>query len=197
MKRARGPGRPRGKTLTRDDVVEAGVRCVEQNGAAALGVNDVARELGIKPASLYNHVNGSPELRGLVASEGYFRLLRALRAEVPATATARTRLLAFARAYRTFARCHPQLYASMTASPLPDGPAKEELRRVVLELLGAPLHELGVPRERAVDAIRALRSALVGFVQLELAREFEFSASADASFEYLTESLLSAWSRTP
>lgn len=43
-------GRPvKEKSLTQRDVVEAAIACVEAEGEAALGVNRVARELGITP----------------------------------------------------------------------------------------------------------------------------------------------------
>ena len=55
-------GRRKGPSLTRDDVVQAALQIVRMEGADALGVARVARELGIRPPSLYNHVASGPEL---------------------------------------------------------------------------------------------------------------------------------------
>lgn len=55
--------RPKGQTLTQKVIVEAAIACIQKEGESALGVNRVARELGIQPPSLYNHIAGNEELR--------------------------------------------------------------------------------------------------------------------------------------
>jgi AcrR family transcriptional regulator len=67
--------RPKGPTLTQKDIVDAAIAVLQKDGAAALGVNRVARELGIQPPSLYNHVAGNEGLFRLVALAGWQRFL--------------------------------------------------------------------------------------------------------------------------
>lgn len=63
-------GRPtKEKSLTQRDIIEAAIACVEAEGETALGVNRVARELGITPPSIYKHVESGATLRRLVALE--------------------------------------------------------------------------------------------------------------------------------
>ena len=60
-------------SLTRQDVIETAIACIEKEGESALGVNRVARELGIKPPAFYKHLNGNAELQKAVALKIYQR----------------------------------------------------------------------------------------------------------------------------
>ncbi len=187
--RGRGRGRPRGTTLTRDRVVEAALELVAKRGPSALGVGQLARALGIQPASLYNHIRDVDELHARVATVGYGRLLSALSAAATKARSAPDCIHALARAYREFARGQASLYRVMTARPLPDGQGKETLRSTLFGLLAPPLGALGVAPDHMIHAIRSLRCALAGFCALDLAGEFELPASSDESFEYLVRAL--------
>jgi AcrR family transcriptional regulator len=66
--------RRKGFALTREAVVAAAITLGERDGPGQLGVNAVARELGIKPPSLYNHVASGEALQQAVAIEGTRRL---------------------------------------------------------------------------------------------------------------------------
>ncbi len=49
-------GRPtKENSLTQQDVIEAAIACLDQEGESALGVNRVARELSIKPPAIYSN----------------------------------------------------------------------------------------------------------------------------------------------
>jgi AcrR family transcriptional regulator len=61
-------GRPtKANSLTKQDVIAAAIVCLDREGEAALGVNPVARELGIKPPAIYKHLDGKAGLRRAVA----------------------------------------------------------------------------------------------------------------------------------
>lgn len=60
-------GRPiKENSLSQQDVVAAAISCLDKQGETALGVNRVARELGIKPPA-YKHLDGNVGLRRAVA----------------------------------------------------------------------------------------------------------------------------------
>ncbi|HEY9768769.1 MAG TPA: TetR/AcrR family transcriptional regulator [Coleofasciculaceae cyanobacterium] len=60
-------GRPnKENSLTRKNVIEAAIACIEK-GASALGVNRVAKKLGIKPPAIYKHLQGNAQLKKAVA----------------------------------------------------------------------------------------------------------------------------------
>jgi AcrR family transcriptional regulator len=61
-------GRPtKENSLTPEAVIAAAIVCLDQEGEAALGVNRVARQLGIKPPAIYKHLEGNAGLQRAVA----------------------------------------------------------------------------------------------------------------------------------
>jgi AcrR family transcriptional regulator len=65
-------GRPSTPLLSRSIIAETTLRLVESEGADALSMRRIARELGVNPSSLYNHVGSRndliEEVRGLISS---------------------------------------------------------------------------------------------------------------------------------
>jgi AcrR family transcriptional regulator len=160
-----------GPSLSRDDVIAAAVGCVERDGAQSLGVNAVARALGIQPPSLYNHVGGNDDLRRAVALEGWRRLADALPGGGDFHATA--------HAYRAFARAQPRLYELMSTEPLEgDRAARDALLARFRALVDEDVH-----------ALRVVRAALHGFVLLEATGQFGLREPVEASFERLVDAL--------
>ena len=53
---------PRRAKVDKNQVVATAADLVNREGADALSLNRLASELGIKPPSLYNHINGLPHL---------------------------------------------------------------------------------------------------------------------------------------
>src|SRR5690349_12348574 len=70
----RRPGRPRRSVLTRERVLDTALRVIERDGAAALTIRAVARELGVDTMALYHYVDGKDELMRAAAALAYDRL---------------------------------------------------------------------------------------------------------------------------
>jgi hypothetical protein len=101
------------------------------------------------------------------------------------------------KAYRQWAREHPGRYMAAQRAPAPgdadDEAASRAATQVVFDVLaGYQLHD-----DDAVDATRALRSALHGFVTLEAAGGFGLPVDIDRSFDRLVRSLVTALSGWP
>jgi AcrR family transcriptional regulator len=104
--RARSPGRPRtgAEALTREGIVRAAIRLVDEHGMDALSMRRLAGELGVDPMAIYHHLPGKAAVvSGMV--ELVFREMPA----VPAEGFWRERVRAFAEAYRGLALAHPNL----------------------------------------------------------------------------------------
>lgn len=51
------------KTLTRkDEIIHVASQLIKERGYSAVSMRDIAKELGIKAASLYNHIEGKQEI---------------------------------------------------------------------------------------------------------------------------------------
>ncbi len=184
-------GRRKGPSLTRSQVVAAGVAVVCAEGAEALGVSRIARELGIKPPSVYNYVTSGDELTRAVVIEGNRRILDAFKDAVRGVFDPNEQLRTLARTTRQWALEHSELYALMgRIEPDNDDPEFAPIFRDVLDLFARPFGQLGVPAEEHVHAIRGLRAAMHGFILLENSGQFQLTEDTEASYRWLIEAVL-------
>lgn len=178
--------------VDRGQVVAAALALIEREGEGAFSLSAVARELGIRPPSLYTHVTGLADLRGAVAHEAALTLGEALAAARRGRRGAGA-LPALADAYRRFARERPGLYdlALHPADPGAEARHAVSLGRALFPLFEA-LAEAGIPRDRLVHHARGFRAAFHGFVTLERGGGFGAPAALDQSFEHLVSHLVAA-----
>jgi hypothetical protein len=95
-----------------------------------------------------------------------------------------------AAAYRAYARAHPGAYAAAQRSDLTHDPDLRSAADRVVEVVLAVVRHWEEDRERAVHLVRAVRSALHGFVVLEAGRGFGLDAPIDVSFDGLVALLV-------
>lgn len=181
---------PRSPRLTADRIVDAAVSIADRDGYAALTLGEVAAELGVRTPSLYNHIDGLDDLRRRLT----LRAVQGLGAALQPAAVGRSSedaVRAIAWSYRRFALDHPGLYPATV--PSPEG-ADEEVRRAVEEVLGTVIAALSgyrLDQDELIHAARSVRSAVHGFVALELAGGFGLPLDTEVSFEWVTDLLAS------
>lgn len=161
------------------------------SGYADLTLSAVAARAGVAVPSLYKHVDGLPALRIAVAA----RCVDELTAVLEAADTGRDPaewLWELASAVRRYALAHPGRYrAAEGAEATTLGDRAERPVAVIARAVAA----LGAPPDRWVDQVRALRSAVHGFVEIELAGGFGMPEDVDLSFRYLVETLVAGLRR--
>jgi AcrR family transcriptional regulator len=168
--------------LDREQVVEAAERIADE-GLDQVTFARLARELGVRAPSLYNHVNGRAALIGLIT-------LRDAIATAAAGLSGEDALRATAHAYRAYALAHPGSYeATLAPGREPDADVRIAAERL-LDLLAAILRGWQLQGEDATDAIRVVRSALHGFATIERAGGFAMPRDTDASFARLLDVLV-------
>ncbi|WP_183086347.1 TetR/AcrR family transcriptional regulator [Mycetocola tolaasinivorans] len=161
--------------LTPDRVRDAAIELVRSVGFEELSLGTLARELGVRVPSLYNHVDNLDTLRAAVSASATNTLDEAL-------APAQT-LEEIAHAYLAFARAEPGLYRASLRAPSVDNIAHEAAALRVLERIESALAEFPLSVDARIDAIRGLRALLHGFVELTLAGAFEMERPVEASFD--------------
>ena len=185
--------RRKGTCLTRQDVVEAAISCLQQEGEESLGVNRGARELGIQPPSLYNHVAGNGDLRQAVALEGLKRLMTHLRQHTNGIPDRQDRVRALAHAYRDFAHAHEALYAVLsTVSFDPTDPYYQPAIQDWMSFYDDRLKPFGLQGDAVVHGARFLLSTLHGFVQMERSGKFRLEQPRDQSYVWIIQALIDA-----
>ncbi|WP_460630933.1 TetR-like C-terminal domain-containing protein [Leifsonia lichenia] len=168
---------------------------VDAGGAAGfdrLTLAAVASSAGVAVPSLYKHVASLDDLRRLVATESVAELTRVLAAATIGRSGGDA-LHAAADAMRAFAHAHPGRYAAMQVAPRLDDDADAELAQRAAEALGvltAALRAFDLPDDSTVDALRMLRSAIHGFVTLELGGGFGLPDDLDRSYRFLIDGVL-------
>jgi len=165
-------------------VVQTAVQLADANGFEAVTLAAVAEQLSIRIPSLYNHVDGLPGLRSLMSLWAARELLDLLRRAAVGRAGGDA-ILSMADAYRTFAHAHPGVYRTTLRAASPDEPELVTTAQEILDLLVAALRPYDLNIEDTLHTIRALRSVLHGFVDLEISGGFGMSLDRDGSFHRL------------
>lgn len=175
--------------LDRARVVETAARLADAEGLAALTLARVAADLGVRTPSLYNHVGGLEDLRGGVAVLGLRELTDALRRAAVGRSGA-DGLHALAAAYRAYAGDHPGRYAAgAVAAPAAGDDEHAAVAAEAVAVISAVLSAWDLGAEDAVHAVRAVRSALHGFVALEAGGGFGLDVDVDESYRRLVAGL--------
>jgi len=176
--------------LTKESVLDAAEQLVRQHGTEYLTTVTLARELGIKPASLYNHISSTEELRNQLA----LRAIHALSGTLSDAIQDRTRdeaFFALADAYRQFAHRNPGLYHLILKIPMEGD-----------DTLTAALPDIVTPIVRLLDGFtlspeeknhwqRILRTVMHGFSTQELCGFFSHSnASRSETYRLAVSTVL-------
>ncbi len=121
--------RARARAQTLEDITRIGREHLATEGAAALSVRAVARDLGVVSSAIYRYVKSRDDLLTLLVVDGYDELGDAVDtalADVPADEH-RERFLTVGRTVRAWALREPATYALLFGSPVPgyDAPAEQ------------------------------------------------------------------------
>jgi AcrR family transcriptional regulator len=195
-------GRPlKANSLTPQDVIDAAIACLDREGESALGVNRVARELGIKPPAIYKHLDGNTGLRRAVALQIWHQYLADCRSQTAGIDDKRSLFLAGARATRNFAKSYPARYAVMMEYQLRPAESPEaEIIQQSLRWFQDSLQLSTLSSDALVDTMRMVNAAVYGFIIRERAELMTLDSPSerlpqrdpDASYEVMLAALVVA-----
>ncbi len=158
---ARKLGRPKAgqEMLTRDRILITALQLIDEHGVEALSMRRLATELGVDPMAIYHHLPGKQAiLAGLI--EIVFNEL-----QLPATeyATWQEQVRAFARAYHSLTRAHPNFVLYLVTDP----ESCAEAALVANEVLYTALAAAGLLRQAIVRTADLIVDYLNGFALAE------------------------------
>jgi AcrR family transcriptional regulator len=175
--------------LTEARVLDEAEQLADEVGLSHLTLAALAGRLGVRYPSLYKHVDGLDGLQRGIA----IRAKRELAGTLARATVGRARgdaIVSMSHAYRHWALKHPGRYAAAQRIPTPGDTEMEAADWASVEIIGDILAGYDLQGDDAIDAIRALRAALHGFVTLEIT--FVHPADIDRSFGRLVQGLATA-----
>lgn len=183
--------------LSRGAVVAAAAQLADEVGWSQLTLAALAARLGVRLPSLYKHIDSLDGLRRDVAVLALGELGAALARSTVGRARGEA-LHALAAAYRRYALDRPGCYAATVRAPAPGDVEHAAAADSVLHVVQAVLAGYHLAGPDAVDATRALRAAMHGFVSLEAEGGFALPADVEHSYARLVDGLdatLTGWAQ--
>jgi AcrR family transcriptional regulator len=178
--------------LNSERVVRAAGDLADERGYANLTLAALANSLGVRQPSLYKHIDSLDGLQRSVAVQAKCELGDVLaRATVGRSGADAVR--AMASAYRRWVHEHPGRYAATVRAPSADDTEDQQASAAVVRVVLDVLAGFNLEGSAGVDAARTLRSALHGFVTLELVEGFGLPRDVDRSYEFLVEALIAGF----
>lgn len=176
----------RGKGLTAEAITDAAFELLVEKGYGNYTVRDIAVRLGVRAASLYNHIDGVESIDQEVGKRAAKMLNETLMQAIDGKEK-ESAIEALAYAYRSFAQENPELYRAILGLPGLGG--NDELRKVGRESFQAfrqITNRYQISRETGVHFLRCYRSALHGFISLMQSGYYaNKSVDAEKSFRFL------------
>ena len=166
--------------LDRKTIVVAAAEIADSAGIDHVTLAAVANRLGVRKPSLYNHINGLPELRAQLAIWG----TNQLRAKISEAAIGKAKhaaILAIASA-TSFARQSPGLYRAILSSPDRDNIELRDATQSLMAVIEKVMESYELVASDSIHAVRGLRSLMHGFVSLEAAGWFAMPVDREESY---------------
>lgn len=170
------------KGLTKERVVEAAAQLIGETGTADFSMRALAETLGVRTASLYNHVQSMEALLQEVCA---YALEQQRAAELAAIEgkTGAEAIAALAAASRCFAREHRQLYCLILSTAASGGESLGGAQQCIVEPFWEVLAHTALTEEEKLHWQRVLRAIVHGFVSQEDAGFFShLPADVEESF---------------
>ena len=182
--------------LTTLRVVEEAENVADEVGLANLTLAAIAPRLGVRMPSLYKHVAGMDALRRLLSIRAKQELADVF-ARAAAGKAGVQALTAMFHAARNWATAHPGRYAATVRAPDPADNEDVQASNAILEIALAGLADYRLAGDDAIDAVRALRATLHGFISLEQAGGFGLPTDVDRSFDRVIAALAQTFTAWP
>lgn len=184
--------------LTPERLTQGAAELADEVGFDQVTVSALARRYDVKVASLYSHLKSSDDLRTRIALYALEELADRVSAALAGRA-GKDALVAFADAYRDYAREHPGRYDAARLRLDPQTAAASAGVRHA-QMTRAILRGYALTEPDQTHAVRLLGSVFHGYVSLEMSGGFSHSLpDSQQSWTWIVDSLdamLRDWPRS-
>jgi TetR/AcrR family tetracycline transcriptional repressor len=149
---------PRAPAVSRQAVLDAATRLIEQQGVAGLSMRKLAAELGVAVTSIYWHVGNREALLDQLVQE----MVHGLETLHAHGSTPTERIVSLAAELRRVLRDHPHLIGMVNERGLTPAMFLPSQRALAAEVTAA-----GLAGARAAEAVHAVQYHVIGFILVE------------------------------
>lgn len=164
--------------LTKEIIIANAVEYIKEMEQPTISLHEIARRLGIKTPSLYNHIKNTTELRYEVYQYAIYQFVQNQEAAIKGLYKDDA-IRAFANAYHKFAMQNKGLYRLIMSIPSEDDDRAKEMAVPLLDTVVAILLEYNLSRESIAHWQRVFRAILHGFVSQEYLGYFYYYNNVD------------------
>ena len=167
------------KRVTKERIISEAIRLIEEKEQSVISLHELARRLGIKTPSLYNHIKNTRDLQHEVFRYAIDKFVANQNAATAGKQKDEA-VRAFAEAYYQFAKENKGLYRLIMSMPLDNDDTEKELALPLLETVVKLLSDYGLQDETIAHWQRVLRAILHGFISQEDLGYFYFYKDTDS-----------------
>lgn len=157
--------------LSRGRLIAAAAGLADREGFGAVTISALARQAGVKPASIYSHIKDLAALLDGVHELALGELADRVAGAIGGRA-GHDALAAMSQAHRDYAHGHTGRWAAMQR-PAGPGVAGSDAARKIVEYTWAVLRGYHLPDGELVHATRFVGATLNGYLALEKAGSFD------------------------
>lgn len=181
---------PRPKVgLELTEILGAAAELADEFGMQEVTLANLAKKLGIRPPSLYNHFDGLGGLRKKMAIYGLDQLYEDL-AQSAIGVSGDEAVLTISKAYVEFTRKHPGMYEATLMAPDMDDEDVQHAGSKIVDLTVRVLQAYRLEGDTALHAVRGIRSILHGFSTLEQRGGFKMALDLNESLEIIIKAFI-------
>ena len=175
--------------LDKDIILKTAADLADAEGIANVTLKALAEKLGVKPPSLYKHINGLEELNKALMLYGW----KSLEKKVTRAAVGKSKedaIRAIFYAYRDYVKEHPGVFEAMQRYNMYQSEENLQATEEIVAVLFQVLSAYDLQEEQKVHIVRMFRVFLQGFLMVEIHGGFGNPVSITESFDFSLEILL-------
>lgn len=180
------------RELSKEKVLDKAMNIAENDGLSLLTFQKLAESLNIKPPSLYNYFKNLDELKITIGSLFFNKLESALYENLLGL-SGKEAIKVFSSTIRNYSLQHPKL--AMVILIVPKYEHQSAIYQSSLKIFKILDHILSFTGKSSSEILilsRSIRSAVFGFILLELSGYFENNAvTKDDSFDAMLNTIIS------
>lgn len=170
--------------INKEIIIEAAIKLIEEKGINDFSLRSVARYLGVKAASLYNHIDNIDDLVFGVCKYS-IETLNEFELKNIEGLSGDDAIVALASAYRNFAKTHKELYKVIMKIFKYNSERIDEIGKKITIPFMKVLDDYDLSNDEKAHWQRILRSILHGFVSQEEAGYFShYPIDEETTFKY-------------